>query len=105
MFNLLRNSERVRANTIADRSKIEEVEVNERAGHAVRVIRGKAKELWIAAIESKAVALDTVEILSRADPSQIQYEGEMSGAEVAKFGLSSGEARRIDVLARGASGG
>ena len=67
------------------------------AGHAIRVQRGEVQELWITAIESKAVALDAVEILSGADASEIKYENEMSTAEIVSFGLSVGETRRVDL--------
>ena len=40
------------------------------SGHVIRVLRGEVSELWVTAIESKAVALDAVEILSGADPSR-----------------------------------
>lgn len=67
------------------------------AGHAIRVHRGEVQELWVTAIESKAVALDAVEILSGADASEINYENEMSSVEIARFGLSVGETRRVDL--------
>ena len=67
------------------------------SGHVIRVLRGEVSELWVTAIESKAVALDAVEILSGADPSEIKYENEMSASEAASFGLSSGETRRVDL--------
>jgi hypothetical protein len=70
------------------------------AGHAIRVLRGEVQELWITAIESKPVALDAVEILSGADPSEIKYESEMASADIANLGFFSGETRKVDTSLR-----
>jgi hypothetical protein len=52
----------------------------------------------VAAIKDKAIAIDAIEIVARAELQEIEYHSEVSAEEISKFQAKPGEVKRVDLF-------